>query len=133
MAPDWIDDARRRLLGLRRAPGAWGYRPGTSMAVEPSAMAGLALLATDPPSGGPGPPRPGHPRGRLERGEHGGLRHEAPPRPRPDGPGAAGPLGRRPAVEGHRPGGLLPPGGPGRDARAGLPGLGDARPPGLGG
>jgi hypothetical protein len=54
MAPGWIDDARRRLLGLRRAPGAWSYRPGTSLAVEPSAMAGLALLATDPSADGPG-------------------------------------------------------------------------------
>ena len=54
MTPDRIDEARRRLLGLRRAPGAWSYRPGTSMAVEPSAMAGLALLATDPSADGPG-------------------------------------------------------------------------------
>jgi hypothetical protein len=54
MAPDWIDDARRRLLGLRRASGAWSYRPGTAMAVEPSAMAGLALMATDPSADGPG-------------------------------------------------------------------------------
>src|SRR4051794_26837005 len=54
MRPSWIDEARRRLLGLRRAPGAWSYRPGTSMAVEPSAMAGLALMATDASVDGPG-------------------------------------------------------------------------------
>ncbi len=54
MGPDWIDDARRRLLGLRRGPAAWGYRPGTSPAVEPSALAGLAFLATDRSPGSPG-------------------------------------------------------------------------------
>src|SRR4051794_31689813 len=47
MSTDWIDNARRQLLGLKRGPGAWGYRLRTSPAVEASALAGLALLATD--------------------------------------------------------------------------------------
>jgi len=55
MASDWRDDARRRLLGLRRRPGSWGYRPGTAPASEPTGLAGLALLAT-----GEGDDRPGH-------------------------------------------------------------------------
>jgi len=46
MTTDWRQDARRRLLDLRRQPGAWGYRPGTAPASEASALAGLALLAT---------------------------------------------------------------------------------------
>ncbi len=48
------DDARRRLLGLRRGSGAWGYRRRTAPASEPSALAGLALLATDGSAAGPG-------------------------------------------------------------------------------
>ena len=47
MANDWRDDARRRLLELRGDPGAWGYRPGSTPAVEPTALAGLALLSGD--------------------------------------------------------------------------------------
>ena len=47
MTKDWIDDARSRLLDLRRGPGAWGYRARSSPAAEPSALAGLALLVTD--------------------------------------------------------------------------------------
>ncbi len=54
MASDWIDEARRRLIGLRQGGGAWGYRPATSPAAEPSALAGLALLATDAADDGPG-------------------------------------------------------------------------------
>ena len=50
MTQDWTDDARRRLLDLRRGPGAWGYRARSAPAVEPSSLAGLALLAT---AGGP--------------------------------------------------------------------------------
>jgi len=53
MTTRWPDKARRRLLDLRRGPGAWGYRPGTAPATEPTALAGLALLAT----GGDGPDR----------------------------------------------------------------------------
>ena len=54
MTQDWIDDARRRLLDLRKGPGAWGYHARSSPAVEPSALAGLALLATStgPEDGG---------------------------------------------------------------------------------
>ncbi len=44
-----LDAARDRLLALRRADGGWGYRPRpSSSAVEPTALAGLALLATAP-------------------------------------------------------------------------------------
>ncbi|WP_435011144.1 hypothetical protein P12x_002442 [Tundrisphaera lichenicola] len=54
MGPDWIDEARAKLLQLRRGAGAWGYRANTSPAVEPSALAGLALMATEPAPDGPG-------------------------------------------------------------------------------
>jgi hypothetical protein len=47
-----IDQGRRRLLDLRRGPGVWGYRARTIEAVEPSALASLALLATDADSKG---------------------------------------------------------------------------------
>jgi hypothetical protein len=39
--------AKDRLLGLQRPDGSWGYRPGLSGAAEPTALAGLALLALD--------------------------------------------------------------------------------------
>ncbi len=40
--------ARRRLLHLQRTDGGWSYRPASpASAVEPTAMASLALLATD--------------------------------------------------------------------------------------
>ncbi len=42
----WIESARSRLLLLRRGDGAWSYRAGSPPAVEPSALASLALLAT---------------------------------------------------------------------------------------
>jgi hypothetical protein len=45
MTRDWPDDARRRLLGLRQGPGAWGYRARSSPAAEPSSLAALAMLA----------------------------------------------------------------------------------------
>lgn len=45
--PDSIELARERLLALRRFEGAWGYRPESAPAVEPSALASLALLATE--------------------------------------------------------------------------------------
>ncbi len=54
MAKDWIDDARRGLLGLRQGPGAWGYRPRSAPAAEPTALAGLALLAAGPADDAPG-------------------------------------------------------------------------------
>ena len=43
----WMD-ARRRLLALRRSDGAWSYRLRSTLAVEPTALSSLALLATDP-------------------------------------------------------------------------------------
>ncbi len=46
MAKIWIGEARRRLLGLGR-DGRWGYRAGSSPASEPTALAALALLATE--------------------------------------------------------------------------------------
>lgn len=47
MSRDWIIEARRRLLELRRGPGAWGYQARSSPAVEASSLAALALLATE--------------------------------------------------------------------------------------
>jgi hypothetical protein len=54
----WVDRARRELLTRRVPDGSWGYRDGVSSAVEPTALAGLALLASEegsghPPSGTP--------------------------------------------------------------------------------
>ncbi len=46
MANHWIGEARRKLLDLGRA-GRWGYRAGSTPATEPTALAALALLATD--------------------------------------------------------------------------------------
>ncbi len=46
--PHWIETTRGRLLALRRSDGAWSYRAGSAPAVEPSALASLALLATEP-------------------------------------------------------------------------------------
>ena len=51
MTRDWPDDARRLLLDLRRGPGAWGYRARSTPAVEPSSLAGLALLTTSAEEG----------------------------------------------------------------------------------
>ena len=48
MTPPWIDQARQRLLRLRESPGCWAYRPGHSGAVEPTSLAGLALVSSDP-------------------------------------------------------------------------------------
>lgn len=45
MTRDWPDEARRRLLELRQGPGAWGYRPRSTPAAEPSSLASLGLLA----------------------------------------------------------------------------------------
>jgi hypothetical protein len=54
MTKVWIDKAQEQLLDLRQAPGAWGYRPRATLAVEPSSLAGLALLATDGDRSGAG-------------------------------------------------------------------------------
>jgi hypothetical protein len=53
----WVDRARRELLSRRGPDGSWGYRDGGSPAVEPTALASLALLATegDPASSAAGP------------------------------------------------------------------------------
>jgi hypothetical protein len=52
MADDWVGSARNRLRTLRRGRHGWGYRDDTAPAVEPTALAGLALSATagDTPS-----------------------------------------------------------------------------------
>lgn len=49
---DWIADARRTLLGCAAVGGGWGYRRGVAASSEPTALAGLALLATRPAAGG---------------------------------------------------------------------------------
>ncbi len=47
----WIIEARRALLKLATASSGWGYRQGGMPAVEPTALAGLALLATNTQAG----------------------------------------------------------------------------------
>jgi hypothetical protein len=42
----WVDRARRELLERRAPGGSWGYRDGGSPAVEPTALAGLGLIAS---------------------------------------------------------------------------------------
>ena len=41
-----IDRAYQRLLEMQRGSGIWPYRPRMTQAVEPTALAGLALLAS---------------------------------------------------------------------------------------
>lgn len=48
MAGGWVEEACGALLRARGPGGAWGYRPGLSPAVEPTALAGLALRAHAP-------------------------------------------------------------------------------------
>ncbi|MDB5350319.1 MAG: hypothetical protein JWN86_1566 [Planctomycetota bacterium] len=48
MTTHWGEEARRRLLSLRRGAGVWSYGPSTAPATEPTALAGLALRETDP-------------------------------------------------------------------------------------
>lgn len=43
--------ARLALLGLRGGDGGWGYRRGAGSCAEPTALVGLALLATDREAG----------------------------------------------------------------------------------
>ena len=43
---DWRSAARRELLGLRGRQRGWGYRKGAALAVEPTCLACLGLLAT---------------------------------------------------------------------------------------
>lgn len=55
MVEPWIDRSRRELLERQTSQGPWGYRPGGSPGVEPTALAGLGLLATgDAPTSGSG-------------------------------------------------------------------------------
>jgi hypothetical protein len=52
MAGEWVLAAREQLLRLRDPREAgWGYRAGAAPAVEPSVLACLGLLATDPEAG----------------------------------------------------------------------------------
>ncbi len=47
MCADWIVSARRELLAHRSLDGGWSYRRGADSRAEPTALAGLALLAGD--------------------------------------------------------------------------------------
>jgi hypothetical protein len=58
MFEDWTTDARRELIGLRAREGGWAYRRGVSASAEPSALAGLALLATQRCGSTPDPSDP---------------------------------------------------------------------------
>ena len=55
----WVDRARRELLARQGQAGWWGYRDAGSPAVEPTATAGLALLAAGEAAAAPGRRRPG--------------------------------------------------------------------------
>ncbi len=44
----WAEQARGRLRALRRDSGGWGYGGETATAVEPTALAGLALRRGEP-------------------------------------------------------------------------------------
>ena len=44
---EWMSAARHELLSLRATGGGWGYRQGGEACVEPTALAALALLATN--------------------------------------------------------------------------------------
>jgi hypothetical protein len=82
----WVDRARRELLTRRDPAGWWSYRDGGSPAVEPTALAGLALRAPGEGAGGPPSDRPDPEFGRAAAGWIAGLQ-------RPDGslPAAPGP------------------------------------------
>ena len=43
---DWVPDARRALISAQRAGGGWGYRRSAPSCAEPTALGGLALLAS---------------------------------------------------------------------------------------
>jgi hypothetical protein len=55
MTRDWIERARPALLRSRVGAAGWGYTAGAAPCVEPTALAGLALLATERDRR-PGPP-----------------------------------------------------------------------------
>ncbi len=46
---EWVPEAREKLLGLVKPGSGWGYRRDGMPSVEPTALACLALQATDPP------------------------------------------------------------------------------------
>jgi hypothetical protein len=48
MLDDWRPRLTERLIGARNAAGAWGYRPVSTGAAEPTALAALALSASAP-------------------------------------------------------------------------------------
>jgi len=48
MVCDWIEGARERLLGLRQAGTGWADLAGAPARVEPTVLACLGLLASDP-------------------------------------------------------------------------------------
>jgi hypothetical protein len=48
MHREWIEDAQDRLCSLQQRCGGWSYSPSGSPAVEPTALAGLGLLACPP-------------------------------------------------------------------------------------
>jgi len=50
VSTNWIADAVAELLRLRLAPAGWSYRPTGDLAVEPTALAALALLAQAAPT-----------------------------------------------------------------------------------
>ncbi|WP_406696382.1 prenyltransferase/squalene oxidase repeat-containing protein [Singulisphaera sp. Ch08] len=43
---EWIGAARRELLAFRATSAGWGYRNGSRLSVEPTALAGLALVTS---------------------------------------------------------------------------------------
>jgi hypothetical protein len=90
----WVDQARRELLARRGPAGSWGYRDGGSPAVEPTALAGLALLARGEGAGGSPPDRPDPGIGRAAAGWLAGLQRadgSLPASPAPATPGWATP------------------------------------------
>jgi hypothetical protein len=48
MSDDWIEQARTRLLSLRSQPAGWGYQATGASCVEPTVLASLGLMATQP-------------------------------------------------------------------------------------
>ena len=46
MGEHWVDRARSELLARQASGGPWGYRNGGSPAAEPTALAGLGLIAS---------------------------------------------------------------------------------------
>ena len=48
MTDEWTQPARRELLRLRGGEAGWGYRAGATPGVEPTALACLGLLVSEP-------------------------------------------------------------------------------------